>query len=114
VINHAQIRCLSVLGIFAIIGFGPVSICCLLGVYIILRRPGWFLTLIRDVYAGRHPRRAHVTTAQSGLIRLKAFMVLLLLFTVDILPVPVTATIAIVITLNRPQWFYHAVHGIYG
>lgn len=41
-------------------------------------------------------------------------MVLLLLFMLDILPVPVTATIAIVITLIRPQWFYHAVHGIYG
>jgi hypothetical protein len=38
---------------------------------------------------------------------------LLTLFIIDIAPVPVTPTIAFVIILARPEWFYRLIASIY-
>ena len=45
--------------------------------------------------------------------RIKAFLCLLILFVIDIAPVPVTPVIAYVIILSRPQWFLRVVRGVY-
>ncbi|MDD5114552.1 MAG: hypothetical protein PHC94_11085 [Methylobacter sp.] len=51
--NFAQIKCLSVFALFAIIGFGPVSPGCLIGMYMVIMRPDWYLRLV-DAVCYRH------------------------------------------------------------
>lgn len=46
-------------------------------------------------------------------VRKKAFLFLFFLFMVDILPIPVTPVIAVIIILSRPVWFYTLVINIY-
>lgn len=112
-INPAQLKCLSVFAIFGIIGFGPVSPGCLIGMYLIVRRPEWFLKLVGRVY--EHPRYdVFVTAQQTRNARIRSFLSLLTLFIIDIAPVPVTPVIAFAIILMRPQWFYRVVRRIYG
>jgi len=48
--NLAQIKCLSVFSVFAIIGFGPISPGCLIGMFVVLIRPKWFLALTLAMY----------------------------------------------------------------
>ena len=48
--NLAQIKCLSVFAVFAIIGFGPISPGCLIGMVVVLMRPKWFLALTLAIY----------------------------------------------------------------
>ena len=71
-INAAQLKCLSVFAIFAIIGFGPISPSCLLGMYILLMRPAWFLRLAGQVYAHRQLTE-FVTARQTRATRIKSF-----------------------------------------
>lgn len=112
-INSAQLKCLSVFAIFAIIGFGPISPGCLIGTYVVVMRPAWFLSLVGRVY--NHPKHAgFVTARQTRAARIKSFLTLLALFIIDIAPVPVTPVIAFAIILTRPLWFYHAVISVYG
>lgn len=112
-INTAQLKCLSVFSIFALIGFGPVSPGCLIGMYIVWQRPEWFSVLVGRVY--NHPRHTEfVTSAQTRKARLKSFLSLLTLFIIDIAPVPVTPVVAFAIILIRPMWFYIAVRRVYG
>lgn len=112
-INAAQLKCLSVFAIFAIIGFGPISPGCLVGMYVVLMRPKWFLRLAGQVY--NHPESTEFVTArQTRTTRLKSFLTLLILFIIDIAPVPVTPVVAFVIILARPRWFYRAVTRVYG
>lgn len=110
-INATQFKCLAVFALFALIGFGPISPTCLIGLSVVIFRPVWFWTLTEHLYAGRIPPAA-ATRLQYA--RTKAFLCLLSLFILDIAPVPVTAPIAMVITLSRPRWFYHLVASIYG
>jgi hypothetical protein len=107
--NRAQLKCLSVFAIFAIIGFGPISPGCLIGMYVVIMRPNWFLKLIDDLYGKPVPK---VLIASKN-IRIKAFLCLLTLFIMDIAPVPVTPVVACVIILSRPQWFLRVVKGVY-
>lgn len=112
-INPSQIKCLAVFSVFAIIGFGPVSPGCLIGMYLVLKRPQWFLRLVDGIY--RHRLVTGVVTPQhSKTARIKSFLSLLLLFVMDIAPVPVTPAIAFAIILSRPQWFYRLVKNVYG
>lgn len=110
-INVTQIKCLAVFSVFAIIGFGPISPGCLIGMTIVLVRPQWFLTLIENMYASLAIAHSPEQSLQS---RIKCFCGLLTLFIIDILPVPVTPVIAFVIILARPAWFYRLVLNIYG
>jgi hypothetical protein len=110
--NLAQIKCLSVFAVFAIIGFGPVSPGCLIGMYVVLKRPIWFRNLICKLYENQ-PFNFEINVAEQATIRKKTFLFLLCLFIVDIAPIPVTPVIAFVIILSRPLWFYQRVAKIY-
>ncbi len=114
--NRAQLKCLAVFSVFAIIGFGPVSPGCLIGMYVVITRPRWFLELARGVYAIGNGSTSLAVAGQSEPawpVRKKCFLSLLCLFLVDIAPVPVTPTVAFVILLARPWWFYRMVETIY-
>ena len=112
-INSTQVKCLSVFSIFAIIGFGPVSPGCLIGMYIVVMRPAWFLQLIENMYNHRKTL-PFISAQQTRSARINSFLSLLTLFIIDIAPVPVTPVLAFVIILARPQWFYGVVRKIYG
>jgi hypothetical protein len=104
--NLTQIKCLSVFAIFAIIGFGPISPGCLIGMYIVVRRPLWFLGLVRNLYADLplpQPASLIHTEKETQQTRLKCFLSLLSLFIIDIAPVPVTPVIASGIILYASQ-----------
>ncbi len=107
--NKAQIQCLAVFAVFAIIGFGPISPGCLIGMYVIIKRPNWFSKLVDDLYGNP----MHQNLIASNNVRIKAFLCLLTLFIIDIAPVPVTPVVAVVIILSRPQWFFCVVKGVY-
>lgn len=110
--NAAQIKYLTVFSVFAIIGFGPVSPGCLIGMYVVLIRPIWFWDLIGDLYANSQPFQRSFSV-ESSQTRKKVFLFLLCLFVIDIAPVPVTPVIAFCIILGRPLWFYQLVEKIY-
>ncbi len=116
-LNPTQIRCLGVFSVFAIIGFGPISPGCLIGMFIVLMRPLWFRTLIDNLYANfaiPQPVFSADPEKQTRKSRIKCFLSLLGLFILDIAPVPVTPVVAFGIILIRPQWFYRLVVSIYG
>jgi hypothetical protein len=115
--NAAQFKCLLVLSILAVIGFGPVSITCLIGMYIVIGRPEWFIRLVGDLYD--HQPRFQVRGAGNpqkriGRARIMSFLTLLGLFVIDILPLPTTAILAFFIIFNRPLWFIRTVANVYG
>ena len=112
-INAAQFKCLSVFSIFAIIGFGPISPGCLIGLYIVAMRPQWFRRLVNAMYD--YPDLSDFITArQTRNARSKSLLCLLALLTIDIVPVPVTPVVAFAIILSRPMWFYRVVRHVYG
>lgn len=114
--NKTQIKCLVVFSVFAIIGFGPISPGCLIGMAVVILRPRWFAQLLMDLYANKTMADSldgAVSVEQSQRARTKAFLSFLTLFIIDIAPVPVTPVIAFVIILTRPIWFYHLFATIY-
>ena len=111
--NLTQVKCLGVFSIFAVIGFGPISPGCLIGMYIVVMRPLWFLTLAQNLYANQQLNNALEKLKVSQNARKKAFLFLFGLFIVDILPIPVTPVIAVIIIFSRPVWFYTLVINIY-
>ena len=110
--NKAQLKFFIVFTIFAVIGFGPVSPGCLVGMYIVIMRPIWFLQLVDDLY-NNPADLGFIVANESKNIRIKTFLCLLTLFIIDIAPVPVTPTIAFVIILSRPQWFLRVIKSVY-
>lgn len=115
--NAAQLKCALVFSVFAIIGFGPVSPGCLIGMSVVILRPRWFLRLARDLYTDRatgRPLFPKPEGANSPAVRKKVFLGLLSLFIVDIAPVPVTPAVAFFIIFLRPRWFYGMVEDMYG
>ena len=108
--NIAQLKLSLTFSVFAIIGFGPVSPGCLIGIYIVIFRPSWFWRLIQALYLG-------IPFEDDGevdrLIRLKTLTVLITLLIIDILPYPVTPAIAFPIIFLRPAWFFRVVHDVY-
>jgi hypothetical protein len=107
--NSAQLKSLAVFSLFAIIGFGPISPGCLIGMYIVTMRPAWFLALTENMY--RDKALNVITYIKNP--RIKAFLSLFSLFLIDIAPVPVTPVIAFGIILVRPLWFYRVVVSVY-
>ncbi|WP_374087377.1 hypothetical protein [Methylomicrobium lacus] len=117
--NTAQIKCLLVFSVFAIIGFGPVSPGCLIGMYIVIARPQWFITFAQDLYDNPHPphfqeRLGTDSEKQTRQTRLKCFLSLLGLFIIDIAPIPTTPIIAAFIIFIRPAWFIRTIANVYG
>ncbi len=114
--NRTQLTCLLVFAIFAIIGFGPVSPGCLIGMYSVMARPLWMLRVVRGLYQ-REGQPIHpvppIEPGISGRVRIKAFLTFLTLFLIDIAPYPVTPSLAIPVILIRPRWFYEWVERIY-
>lgn len=114
--NKAQLNCLAVFSLFAVIGFGPISPGCLIGMAVVIWRPEWFRQLLIDLYADKAAAAElpdEISPAQSRQARRKAFLSLASLFIIDILPVPVTPVIAFVFILARPIWFYRLGAAIY-
>lgn len=113
-LNKAQIKCLVVFSVFAIIGFGPVSPGCLIGMAVVAFRPNWFWQLAVNFYADTSITTIpEISEPQSLLARKKCFLGILALFILDIAPVPVTPVVAFFIILKRPKWFYRLVAAIY-
>ena len=113
--NSAQIKCIIVFSCFAVIGFGPVSPGCLIGMYTVIARPRWFIELARAVYTqdGKMLHPLPPPPPDPLRTRLKCFLSLLGLFIVDIAPVPVTPAVAFVILLSRRRWFYDIIEDVY-
>lgn len=114
--NRTQLTCLLVFSVFAIIGFGPVSPGCLIGMYSVITRPDWMLRAVRGLYEHRGRPLYPVPRADpgnSGQVRAKAFLSFMTLFLIDIAPYPVTPSIAIPVILLRPKWFHDWVERIY-
>ena len=109
--NHTQLKCIGVFSLFAIIGFGPISPGCLIGMYSVIMRPAWLLRVVENLY--NHPNASNSLSYESNNARVKTFFFLLTLFIIDIAPVPVTPFIAILIILIRPYWFYNIVKRVY-
>jgi hypothetical protein len=112
-LNSAQFKSLAVFAVFGIIGFGPISPGCLIGMYCVIMRPPWLLELVEHMYAGK-PLPAESISTHPTQLRIKCFLSLLTLFIIDIVPFPVTPVIAYCIILARPLWFYWVVEGMYG
>lgn len=113
--NGMQIKCFLVMTVLAIIGFGPLSLTCLIGLYVVLARPRWFQAVTTKLYqnlAGdaRDPPERFSGTA---ITRLKCILCLLVLLVLDIAPVPVTGFIGLYVIALRPAWFKHLVERIY-
>lgn len=111
--NVAQIKCLAVFSVFAIIGFGPVSPGCLIGMYLVIMRPLWFRVLNHNLYGVPEGAAMNNPSRRALKTRIKCFFSLVGLFIVDIAPIPVTPIIAFGIILTRPQWFYRVVERVY-
>lgn len=113
--NPALFKCLCVFSLFAIIGFGPISPGCLIGMYVVTTRPDWFIKLVRELYSDQGKLRFPLPNPpfNSLLTRQRCFLSLLGLFILDIAPVPVTPVVAFIILLSRPRWFYEMVEKIY-
>jgi hypothetical protein len=115
--NAAQLKCLLVFALFALIGFGPVSPGCLIGMYIVISRPCWFIGLVDDLFDNKHHFQERVSSdseKQTRQARVKCFLSLLGLFLIDIAPIPTTPIIAFFIICIRPLWFIQTVAGVYG
>ena len=112
--NKTQINCTAIFSVFAAIGFGPVSPGCLIGMFVVLTRPTWFLNVAAGLYANK-PMQApqSVTEYESKQAIKKAFFSLLALFVIDIAPIPVTPIVAFFIIFTRPAWFYRLIASIY-
>lgn len=106
----------AVLRCFAIIGLGPVSPGCPIGMYSVMARLQWMLRVVRGFYPREgqpiHPMPP-IEPGISTQVRSKAFLTFLTLFLIDIAPYPVTPSLAIPIILIRPRWFFEWVERIF-
>ena len=117
--NLTRVKCLLVVLLLVLIGFGPISLTCLIGFYVVIRRPHWFYELAYRLYHDdpvlsiscpvsdtQHHRAGHA-------VRLRCLISLAILLVLDIAPVPVTGSIALYVVLLRPSWFMDLVDDIY-
>ncbi len=113
--NNTRLKCLLAISVLAMIGFGPISLTCLIGLFIVIRRPCWFRVVVSNLYADvpalSPPRQRRGNT--NG-VRLKCLLSLILLFILDIAPVPVAGSIGLYVVIMRPDWFRQLVEDIYG
>lgn len=112
--NRARIEAFASLFILNLIGFGPISLTALIGLYLLWARPQCFLTWVRKIYErpNQRPRLPVNTSARKR--QIEGSLILLGLFIIDVLPVPVTGGIALVITWLRPKSFLNWLEAVYG
>lgn len=116
VMNSTQIKSLMVIGGLALLGFGPLSFTCLIGFYVVMVRPFWFIDGVVALYGGSvdsKPNHAR-TLPLAFAARIEAGLILLVLLILDIAPVPVTGGIGLYVILARPAWFVRLAHAVYG
>jgi hypothetical protein len=117
--NRTQVGSFLVLTVLAIIGFGPLSLTCLIGMFIVLRRPKWFYRVVGDLYRGTacgpvdHSVQQQKHGSETTMTRIKCFLCLVILLILDIAPVPVTGSIGLYVVVARPCWFKTLVEKIY-
>lgn len=114
--NDTQVKCLLVMMVFALIGFGPLSPTCLIGLFVVIARPRWFFELVRRLYRNAGDDAIPFKPANwaaANIARIKACLCLLALLVLDIAPVPVTSPIGIYVVIARPKWFKALVEKIY-
>lgn len=119
--NETQIKCLIVMSMLALIGFGPLSLTCLIGMSVVIWRPQWFYVVVHNLYRDQndeetpHSLMARVHPVGASIVaRIKTFLCLLILLLLDIAPVPVTGAIGLYVVITRPKWFLFLVETIYG
>ncbi|QSA99205.1 hypothetical protein [Methylococcus sp. EFPC2] len=113
--NGTQLKCFLVILILFFIGFGPLSLTCLIGIGIVIWRPAWFYRVVRELYRGHGESslEREPTNFETAAARIKCLLSLLLLLLLDIAPVPVTGTLALCVVIARPFWFKRLVETIY-
>ena len=114
--NSTQTKSLMVVGGLALLGFGPLSFTCLIGFYVVMVRPFWFIDGVVALYGGPvDSRPIHARTLPLALAaRIETGLILLVLLILDIAPVPVTGGIGLYVILARPAWFVRLAHAVYG
>lgn len=118
--NVTQVKSFLFLTVLAIIGFGPLSLTCLIGLFIVLRRPDWFYQVVKNLYRGTACESAHRMEQEekrrsaTRMARIKTFLSLLVLLVLDIAPIPVAGSIGLYVVVARPCWFKTLVEKIYG
>jgi len=117
--NVTQIKCVSVLCGLAIIGFGPLSLTCLIGLFVVLARPRWFHEVVEHLYRDkpggsvRQTAGRETDNTRAATVRIKCIFSLLGLLVLDVAPVPVTGSIGLYVALWRPLWFKTMVENMY-
>lgn len=117
--NGTQVKSFLLLTVLAIIGFGPLSVTCLIGMFILLKRPEWFYRVVKNLYRDRPCRSgdpkmpAEEKGKKATAARIKSFLCLFILLVLDIAPVPVTGAIGLYVVAARPCWFRTLVEKIY-
>jgi hypothetical protein len=118
--NGTQVKSFFFLTVLAIIGFGPLSLTCLIGLFIVARRPDWFYQVVKNLYrdtacgSADCAAREEKLRSEAGMARIKTFLCLLVLLVLDIAPVPVAGSIGLYVVVARPCWFKTLVERIYG
>ena len=112
--NGTQVKSFLVLAVLAIIGFGPLSLTCLIGMSIVVGRPEWFYRVVGDLYRGADCPPHHQSGGSNAtMARIKCFLCLAVLLALDIAPIPVAGSIGLYVVLARPCWFKTLVEKIY-
>lgn len=113
---NTRLNCLLVMLMLSVIGFGPLSLTCLIGIYVVLARPAWFLGVAHRLYRGT-PRAdaagGNRPAPHAAAIRIQTLLALVILLILDIAPIPVTGSIGLYVVLFRPAWFVERVEAIY-
>ena len=117
--NGTQLKCLLVMMVLAIIGFGPLSLTCLIGMAFVVGRPHWFYLVVMNLYRDSNcePTDCSPKHDDKGfdvtVVRIQCFLCLLVLLVLDIAPVPVTGSIGLYVVILRPPWFRALVEKMY-
>ncbi|WP_460035749.1 hypothetical protein [Methylothermus subterraneus] len=114
--NRTQLKCLLVMIVLALIGFGPLSLTCLIGLFVVIARPRWFFELVQDLYrngGNKVPFAPPARSAAANVARCKAFVCLIGLLLLDIAPVPVAGSLGLYLVIARPKWFKAFVETLY-
>ncbi|XSG84687.1 MAG: hypothetical protein ACPW60_13245 [Methylohalobius sp. ZOD2] len=115
--NGTQLKCLLAMTVLALTGFGPLSLTCLIGMFVLIRRPIWFFQVVQNLYDNHRAQAVDLPPRNNGtsatVARIKSFLSLLTLLILDIAPVPVTGSIGLYVVTTRPKWFKTLVERIY-
>lgn len=110
--NAARIKSFFTLLVLALIGFGPISLTALIGLYVVGRRPAWFIELVEAVYRGKRIRPSPMPCA-AAYPRTRCAAGLVGLLILDIVPIPVVGSIGLYVVLARPAWFLRLARNLY-